>query len=280
MLERVSVRSSWQAGARMAVVAQEGFRTTGLRFTRKVLRGREQERPSLHTLSGAKRTPQCCVSACVCVCLSMCMSLSVSVHGGGGGAWQSLPMGMRLGWCSGAAYPKTDAPQVPQLRQAPRGLTWLDGAGRWQKPSHWWSSGEHEAESGWGGPESPSDGHGCTSSSLRSMRVNRGPSFQAGKWNQQQRHSKHRDLNPQSQGTPMQRGKWAQRTAERPGPPVRKLKIVPHTPVSPGISKPRPGENTEQRLTVSVHVSPARNESYHYGRIRRKMPLESAHTRI
>ena len=155
MLERVSVRSSWQAGARMAVVAQEGFRTTGLRFTRKVLRGREQERPSLHTLSGAKRTPQYCVSACVCVCLSMCMSLSVSVHGGGGGAWQSLPMGMRLGWCSGAAYPKTDAPQVPQLRQAPRGLTWLDGAGRWQKPSHWWSSGEHEAESGWGDPKAP-----------------------------------------------------------------------------------------------------------------------------
>ena len=69
MLEQVSVRSSWQAGARMAVVAQEGFRTTGLQFTRKVLRGPEQERPSLHTLSGSKRTPQCCVCLHVYLCV-------------------------------------------------------------------------------------------------------------------------------------------------------------------------------------------------------------------
>lgn len=35
--------------------------------------------------------------------------------------------------------------------------------------------------------------------------MNRGPSFQAGKWHQQQRHSKNRDLDPQSQGAPVQR---------------------------------------------------------------------------
>lgn len=110
--------------------------------------------------------------------------------------------------------------------------------------------------------------------------MNSGPSFQAGKWYQEQRHSKHRGLDSNSQGAPVQRGKRAQRIAERPGPPVRELKSIPHTPVSPGISKPRPGENTAQRLMVSVHVSPARNESYHYGRIRRKTPLKSAHTRI
>lgn len=61
--------------------------------------------------------------------------------------------------------------------------------------------------------------------------------------------------------------------------PLRELKGLTHTPVSPGINKPRPGEKAG-RLTVAVHVSPARNESYHYGRIRRKMPLESAHTCI
>lgn len=67
-LERVSVRSSWQAGARMAVVAQEGFRTTGLQFAQKVLRGPEQERPSFHTLSGAKRTPtESCPHVYLCV---------------------------------------------------------------------------------------------------------------------------------------------------------------------------------------------------------------------
>lgn len=50
------------------------------------------------------------------------------------------------------SLPNTDAPQVPRLRQAPRGLTWLDGAGRWQKPPQWWSSKEHEAKPGWGAP--------------------------------------------------------------------------------------------------------------------------------
>lgn len=111
--------------------------------------------------------------------------------------------------------------------------------------------------------------------------MNRGPSFQAGKWHQQQRHSKHRDLNPQSQGAPVQRKKRAQRTAKRPGPPVRKLRIVPHTLVSPGISKPRPGEKAALQLTVSVHVSPARNESYHYGRIRRKNAIRKCtHTHL
>ena len=36
--------------------------------------------------------------------------------------------------------------------------------------------------------------------------MNSGPSFQAGNWYQEQRHSKHRGLDPHSQGALVQRG--------------------------------------------------------------------------
>lgn len=55
-------------------------------------------------------------------------------------------------------------------------------------------------------------------------------------------------------------------------PPTRRS---PPNPVSPGISRCRPGEKVVQ-LMVSMHVSQARNETYHYGRIRRKTLLENA----
>lgn len=84
------MRSSWQAGARMAVVAQEGFRTTGLQFTRKVLRGPEQERPSLHTLSVQEDPTVLCVCMCICVSeyvyVPFCLCM-VEVDG----AWQPFP---------------------------------------------------------------------------------------------------------------------------------------------------------------------------------------------